>query len=415
MSSDASVSIRLAGVTKRFSRHRGSAYSLRALLFERHARAGTFAALRDVSFSVRRGTTMGLIGGNGAGKSTLLRVAAGLSPPSEGVVTVPPDTQSVLGLGASFDGTLTGRENALTALIVNGVGRREAAARLSAVLEFAEIDDFFDSPVRTYSAGMGLRLAFGVAAQLRADAFLVDEVLSVGDVSFEQKCIDHLNGLKAGGATIMMASHDLTRVTELCDEAVWMHGGRVRKVGPAEEVVNAYREAMRSKTFELTPAADEETADDGLELRRNRFGTQELRLADVRLNGSHDARIEPGGALRITARLLASDPPLAAVAGIVVRRASDGLEVVNENVDIGSATGDRGLALDVGRLDLTPGAYLVDVGLYRPDWQFAYDFHWGAHRLEVAGAVTPARLLAPPVRWSLSEVAVEEAREARAP
>lgn len=409
MSSDESVSIRFAGVTKRFSRHHGSAYSLRALLFERRDAAGTFEALHDVTFEVRGGTTMGLIGGNGAGKSTLLRVAAGLSPTTEGEVTVPADTQSVLGLGAGFDGTLTGRENALTALVVNGLGRREAAARLAAVVEFAEIEPFFDSPVRTYSAGMALRLAFGVAAQFDAEAFLVDEVLSVGDVAFEQKCIDHLTGLKARGATIMMASHDLTRVAQLCDEAVWMHGGRVRKTGPAGEVVEAYREAMRSKTFELTPAASE-AEPDGLELRRNRFGTQQLRLSDVRLNGSHDARIPPGGALRVTASVHADEAAPGAIAGVVVRRESDGLELVNENVDIGPVGAGRGLALEIGRLDLTPGGYLVDIGLYRTDWQFAYDFHWGVHRLEIVGDAARARLLAPPVRWSVSDPAVDEAR-----
>ncbi|MDX6555040.1 MAG: lipopolysaccharide transport system ATP-binding protein [Miltoncostaeaceae bacterium] len=408
MSSDAGAGIRLEGVTKRYPRRRGSAYSVRALLFERATRdGGTFEALRDVTFAVRPGTTTGLIGGNGAGKSTLLRVAAGLTPPTEGRVMIPPDTQSVLGLGASFDGTLTGRENALTALIVNGMSRREARGRLEDVRAFSELESFFDSPVRTYSAGMGLRLAFGVSAQFRAAAFLVDEVLSVGDLAFEQKCIDHLGGLKRGGATIMMASHDLGRIEELCDEVVWMHGGRVHMLGAAGEVVAAYRDAMRSKTLDLTPVDGVGPDAEGLELRRNRFGSQELRLERVLLNGARDAAIPQGGALRIEARVAAGSRPARAVVGISVRPAASAQEIVSEYVELGTVADDRRLALELERLDLAPGAYLVDIGLYRSDWESAFDYHWGAHALQVDGEVAGARLLAPPARWSIDSAEAE--------
>lgn len=414
MSSDAGAGIRLEGVTKRYPRRRGSAYSLRALIFERAGRdGGTFEALRDVTVTVRPGTTTGLIGGNGAGKSTLLRVAAGLTPPTEGRVAIPADTQSVLGLGASFDGTLTGRENALTALIVNGMSRREARARLEDVRAFSELEEFFDTPVRTYSAGMGLRLAFGVSAQFRAAAFLVDEVLSVGDLAFEQKCIDHLTGLKRGGATIMMASHDLGRIEELCDEVVWMHGGRVRMLGPAGEVVTAYRDAMRAKTLDLTPVAESGPDAEGLELRRNRFGSQEMRLQGVLLNGAPHATIATGGALRIEARIVAGPRPERAVAGVSVRPAAGAPELVSEYAEIGVVAADQRLVLDLDRLDLAPGAYLVDIGIYRADWESAFDYHWGAHTLQVDGEGAGPGLIAPPARWSVNGRAEQPGRVRR--
>ena len=410
MSSD-SAAIGFRGVAKRYHRHRGSRHSLRGLIFSRAVRraereeARYFWALHDVSFDVRPGSTTGLIGGNGAGKSTVLRLAAGLTAPTGGAITVPRDMMSVLALGGNFDGTLTGRENAMTALVVNGASRRQAAGRIPAVLEFAELEDFFDSPVRAYSAGMVLRLAFAVAVQHRAKAFLVDEVLSVGDLRFQEKCVGHLNDLRAGGATVLMASHDLAQVGGLCDEAIWLQAGRVRKSGPAEEVVAAYEDASRSETMERTPPPRARAgATGGLELRRNRFGSQELRITNVRLNDAPEARLEPGATLQLSARVEADETPRRALLGVTVRRAADSVELINEHVELGSVVADQEVSLELVRLDLAPGSYLVDVGLYEIDWSYAYDYHWGVYRLDVAGRPSPGRLLHPPVRWSTREV-----------
>jgi lipopolysaccharide transport system ATP-binding protein len=306
----------------------------------------------------------------------------------------------VLGLGGSFDGTLTGAENALTALIVNGMSRRAAAAELPAVREFAELDDFFESPVRTYSAGMGLRLAFAVATRLRARAFLVDEVLSVGDLRFQEKCVDHLRGLCESGATILMATHDLDQALELCEHAVWLQAGGVRASGAAGEVIAAYRDAMRSRTLEVTPAPNGTGDAERLELRRNRFGSQAVRLEEVRLNGGPDARIEPGGALEVEARLLAAAEPAAVVLGMSLWRAGDELELIKDHADLGVVRGDQAVSLTIDRLDLAPGEYFVDLGVYDADWSLAHDYHWGAHRLEVVGAARRGSgILRPPVRW----------------
>ena len=405
MSSDG-AGLRFDGVSKRFRRGAEGRASLRARIFERRrVRARSeFWALRDVTFEVPTGSSTGLIGGNGAGKSTLLRLAAGLSPVTRGTIEVPPDTLSVLGLGAGFDAILTGAENAETALIVNGLSRRRAAARLEAVREFAELEDFFDSPVRTYSAGMGLRLAFAVAVQLGARAFLVDEVLSVGDIRFQEKCTAHLAGLRASGATILIASHDLDQVEALCERTVWLQAGQVRHAGPSAEVVAAYRGAMRSRTMEVTPAPAAGAPEGPLELRRNRFGSQELRLEEVRVNGGLGARIEPGGALRVEARLAAGPEPRRVVLGMSVWRAADGLEIVKEHTDLGSVRSDQRIAVVVERLDAAPGEYRVDVGAYEADWTVAYDYHWGAYDLAVGG--TPRAqggLLRPPVRWTAED------------
>lgn len=393
--------IRFEGVSKRFTTTRGAPVSLKGMLFGRRSERREFWAIRDVTFDVDPGTSVGLIGGNGAGKSTLLRLAAGLSQVTEGRIGVPADMQSVLSLGGNFDGTLTGRENAMTAMIVNGMDRGEAADRLGAVIGFSELEDFIDTPVRTYSAGMTLRLAFGVAAQFRASAFLVDEVLSVGDLRFQSRCIEHLTGLRESGATILMASHDLGQTAELCDEIVWMQGGRVRMKGPSDEVVEAYQDAMRSDTFDITPAAAERPAGPaGLELRRNRFGSQELTLADVRVNGGTRARIASGEPLAVSALVTAAPEPRRAIVGITIRRADDGLEVLNEHVELGRVTADQAVQLEIDRLDLSGGHYMLDIGVYEVDWRYAYDYHWGAYELEVDGSMSGGAPLRPPLRWA---------------
>jgi lipopolysaccharide transport system ATP-binding protein len=398
--------MRFEDVSKRYWRHGARHRSLRSLVFGSGTpgRREQFWALRDVSFGVEAGSATALIGGNGAGKSTLLRLAAGLSVPTEGAVAVPPRTVSVLGLGASFDGTLTGAENAFTALVVNGLRRRAAAAELAHVQEFAELEDFFESPVRTYSAGMGLRLAFAVATRLPSEAMLVDEVLSVGDLRFQAKCVEHLRGLRADGSTILMASHDLDQVASLCPHAVWLQAGRVRQTGPSREVIDAYRDAMRSRTLELTPPPDAPGERDGLELRRNRFGSQELRLEDVRLNGAGAAEIEPGGALAVDARLIAGRQPAAVVLGMTIWRVSDQLEVVKSHAELGTVRADQRVHVAIDRLDLAPGRYVVDVGAYHADWSAAYDYHWGVHGLRVAGAPSAdGGVLETPVRWSATD------------
>ena len=369
-------------------------------------RREAFWAARDVSFEVPAGSATALIGGNGAGKSTLLRLAAGLSVPTEGTLAVPPQTMSVLGLGASFDGTLTGAENALTALVVNGLRRRAAAAELPHVQEFAELEDFFESPVRTYSAGMGLRLAFAVATRLPSDALLVDEVLSVGDLRFQAKCVDHLLGLRANGATILMATHDLDQVASLCPDAVWLQAGRVRLAGPSREVIDAYQSAMRSRTLEITPPPGGDRS-----ARRPGAATEPLRLPGSASRRRATQRSRRGGdRVRRRARRRG-----AAGRREAARRGRAGHDHMARHRSArarqeprrpGDGPADQAVQITIERLDLAPGDYLVDVGAYQADWSAAYDYHWGAHRLRVVGApATGDAVLRPPVRWSVTDAA----------
>ena len=238
MSSD--VAIRVDGVAKRY---RIFARPFDRLLFQmfglREARCEPFDALHELSFAVRPGETLGLIGRNGAGKSTLLQIICGTLTPSRGSVAVNGRVAALLELGAGFNPEFTGRENVYMNAAIYGLDRAEIDRALPSILAFAEIGDFIDRPVKTYSSGMFVRLAFAVIAHVRADILIIDEALAVGDVYFTQKCMRFLKRFKESG-TLVFVSHDVNSVINLCDRAVWLDRGRIARQGPAKEVCEAY-------------------------------------------------------------------------------------------------------------------------------------------------------------------------------
>lgn len=397
------------GVWKSYPRWGASARTLKAVAL-RHVPgfmtpSARRWALRDVSLRLHAGTITGLIGPNGAGKSTLLRLASGVGAADRGRIVLPPDTASVLNLGYAFSPDLTGKENAYTAALVGGLPPRAARAALPSALEFAELEDFADAPLRTYSDGMKLRLAFGVIAQLQPQALLLDEVLAVGDLRFQHKCIEHIEGLKADGAAILLASHGIDEVAEMCDDAVWLQAGMVRAAGPAEGVVTEYREAMRSATLDRTPA--EHGGDGSLELRRNRFGSQEVVIEHVRVVGSAASEVEVGGRLSVHFELRPTGARVRApIVGISIHRVADGVLCYD-----GNTAADGVIVTDIERpisvelsfpsVELLPGEYVIDLGVYEAEWHFAYDYHWHVYPLTVAGGAPDRGLFRPRHTWTL--------------
>ena len=199
-----------------------------------------FWALNDVTFAVASGRTLGIVGSNGSGKSTLLRLVGGVGRPDAGTIDVHGRLGALLELGAGFHPELTGRENAILAGILNGLTRKQVLARLDEIVSFAEVEEALDNPVRTYSSGMQMRLAFSVAVHTEPEVLLIDEVLSVGDLAFQRKCLDRINRFKAAGCTILVVSHVHSAVEELCDDAIWLDHGRLMAQGTAADVVRQY-------------------------------------------------------------------------------------------------------------------------------------------------------------------------------
>lgn len=205
-----------------------------------------FWALREVSFEIAEGEVVGIIGRNGAGKSTLLKILSRITEPTTGRVTIAGRVASLLEVGTGFHPELTGRENIFLNGAILGMTRREMAARFDAIVAFAEVTGFLDTPVKRYSSGMYVRLAFAVAAHLEPDVLMVDEVLAVGDAEFQKKCLGKMHDVSRGGRTVLFVSHNMAAVQALCTRAIWLDGGRVAAIGDTTEVMARYLQGAQT-------------------------------------------------------------------------------------------------------------------------------------------------------------------------
>lgn len=206
-----------------------------------------FAALSDVSFNVKKGETMGLIGKNGAGKSTTLKLISGILKPTEGKINVYGNVVPMLELGAGFDLELTGRENIYLNGAILGYSKEYLEDKFEEIVDFAELHEFIDTPIRNYSSGMMARLAFSIASIIEPEILIVDEILAVGDPAFQEKSYARMKELMSGGATVLFVSHNLDKLEKLCDRVVWLDKGKVVKIGDAEKIINEYRKAQGIK------------------------------------------------------------------------------------------------------------------------------------------------------------------------
>jgi lipopolysaccharide transport system ATP-binding protein len=208
--------------------------------FRRLRPSERFWALRDISFSVAPGRVVGVVGSNGSGKSTLLRLIAGVGRADKGTIKVSQRIGGLLDLGTGFHPDLTGRENVFVNGVISGLTRREVAQRFDAIVAFAELESFIDNPIRTYSTGMQMRLGFAIAIHARPEMLLIDEILSVGDYSFQRKCLERITQFKNEGCTILIVSHDTGQIREFCDEAIWLSSGRLVLQDRPDYVVDRY-------------------------------------------------------------------------------------------------------------------------------------------------------------------------------
>jgi len=243
--SDGLPAIVFQGVWKSFARHTGQLLIRdRLMQLLRSQRPEKFHALREISFILHHGESVAVIGHNGAGKSTLLNLATSLCRPDQGRVEVNGRIAALLDLGAGFHPDLTGAENVRTNAALMGLSRREVRQKFDEMVAFAEIGDFIDEPLRTYSTGMVMRLAFSVAVTVDPDILIIDEVLGVGDVAFFAKCQERIMQFRRAGKTILCVSHSSSTLKDLCTRAIWLDHGRMLDDGPLERVIEAYNSAM---------------------------------------------------------------------------------------------------------------------------------------------------------------------------
>lgn len=203
-----------------------------------------YLAIEDISFTVNKGEAVALIGRNGAGKSTSLGLVAGVIKPTSGTVTTKGRVASMLELGGGFHPELTGRENIYLNATLLGLRRKEVQQRIDKIIEFSELGQFIDEPIRVYSSGMLAKLGFSVITQVEPDVLIIDEVLAVGDISFQAKCIQTIREFKKRGVTILFVSHNMSDVEKICDRVVWIENHRLKEIGSAKEIVDNYKKAM---------------------------------------------------------------------------------------------------------------------------------------------------------------------------
>lgn len=235
--------IQFSNVTKSFPLKPGQKWLRTHISEMARGDSKRFVALRDISFSLEDGESVAVIGRNGAGKSTLLNLTAGMLSPDAGSIQVEGRVAPLLELGAGFHGDLTGRENLTITAALMGLSRSEVHRKTDAIVEFSGLGDFIDQPLRTYSSGMAVRLAFAITASVEADIVLIDEVLAVGDAAFQAKCFERILELKSRGKIFLCVSHSMA-IDKLCDTAIWLDQGVIRATGPIEEVMEAYADSL---------------------------------------------------------------------------------------------------------------------------------------------------------------------------
>lgn len=306
-------------------------------------------ALRDVGFEVRAGEAVGIVGRNGAGKSTLMKVLSRITTPTHGRIQIRGRLGSLLEVGTGFHPELTGRENIMLNGAIMGMNRREILRKFGAIVEFAELERFIDTPVKRYSSGMYVRLAFAVAAHMEPDILLIDEVLSVGDVAFQRKCMDHTKRLLQRNATIMVVSHNMFAVRSMCDRSIYLDQGRITHDGPTEDIVRIYD---REGRLDMLPWASAEVGSDP---RKCPIYIKELELTDAQ--GSPCTLFRLGDQMRLRLHFEVTEPVRSPNFGIGIVR-SDGVACCHYNTHLGgfpTGTIERAGVLEL----LTPPIKLI--------------------------------------------------------
>ena len=375
-----------------------------------------FEALKGVSFEVPKGKTFGIVGRNGSGKSTMLKLIAGIGKPTAGSVRVQGRVSALIELGAGFHPEISGRENVYINGLMLGLSRREIADRFDEIVRFAELDEFIDAPVKTYSSGMYMRLGFAVAINVDPDVLLVDEVLAVGDEAFTHKCLDKFAEFRRRGRTILLVTHSLDLVTRFCDQALWLDAGVVKADGDPKRVIDAYlMDVAASENRELAeaaPAADipkpEAEPTDMFRAAEGRWGSREVEITAVEMIGASGLPahlFKSGERVDIRLHVRANQRVNDFAFGVGIFNA-DGICCYGTNTHIegGFANdffGEGMVVLTIDSLGLVEGTYKLDVAVHRQNG-VPYDYHRLLYTFRVKSARKDVGIYRPPHHWSFS-------------
>ena len=375
-------------------------------------------ALHDINFQIATGRMVGVIGRNGSGKSTLLRLLGRIGHPDRGTIQIHGRVRALLDLGVGLHPDLTGRENIFINAVIAGLTRREVERQFDSIVDFAELAEYINSPLRTYSTGMRMRLGFAIAAHTLPDILLIDEVLAVGDVSFQRKCLDRIDQFKKEGCTIVFVSHDEDQIKKICDEVIYLRKGELIAWGEPDVVVGRYLADSREEIKNITPTdhAVVDAATEGkLKPHENRFGSFQMKIINVKLLNEEGVSIRElltGESLILEIDYNAPQPIQSPFFGVTIER-DDGLVCVNTTSHNSGHTmpvvqGEGSVALHLKRLDLNSGQYFISVGVYQANGDYAYDYHWQAYPLNInTHQLYDKGLLQVPHTWNFCNIDIK--------
>lgn len=399
--------IQLENVQKRFSFSEDQPSTMLEQMIDvlrpRHrlqTRRKKLTAVSDVTMDVMPGEALGIVGRNGSGKSTLLKLISRILRPSQGSITVRGRVSALLELGVGFHPDLTGRENIHLNAAVLGLSRQSIEDHFDSVVEFSELGDFIDMPVKHYSSGMYMRLAFSVAIHVNPDILIVDEILAVGDQTFQEKCIQHIYDMKHKGTTIILVSHNVDMIRRLCTEVMWMEQGHIQAIGSTQEIVQRYLEFM----YEIESGQRGVIQTEEFE----RWGTGDIQITSVRFldeNGEVQQRFRTGDPLTIEMTYKAYRPINEPEFGLAIYR-QDGVHINGPNnqlagLKMGTVTGSGVVRYRIEKLPLLPSRYEVTAAIHDSYRSHAFDYHKRAYsfRVVAGGSDEIHGLLELPASW----------------
>lgn len=373
-------SIVIKNVTKQFKVYfdKGQSFKER-IIFKNRNRHEDRVVLNDISLTIEKGQAVGLIGHNGCGKSTLLKLMTRILYPDKGSIEVQGRVSSLIELGAGFHPDMSGRENIYTNASIFGLSKKEIDRRLDDIIAFSELEEFIDNPVRTYSSGMYMRLAFSVAINVDADVLLIDEILAVGDANFQAKCFAKLQEIKSKGTTIVIVSHSLDQIEAFCDRSVWINDGKIVADGVPREIHLDYMDYMaglrneqQKKDKAREKKNEEEKAKEEAEKKEEskRWGNGDAKITDVKIldgDGNEKTVFHVGDAIKVRIAYKVNKKVEDGVFGIGIFR-NDGVFCYGTNTRIDrierfDIIEDGVLEIEMPKADLLPGKYLVDLAI----------------------------------------------------
>ena len=391
--------------------------------------------LKDISFKLKRGEAVGLIGHNGCGKSTTLKLLTRIMYPDSGTITMRGRVSSLIELGAGFHPDMSGRENIYINASIFGLNKKEIDRRLEDIIAFSELEEFIDNPVRTYSSGMYMRLAFAVAINVDADILLIDEILAVGDVAFQAKCFNRLREIKKAGTTIVIVSHSLAQIEQICDRSIWIHDGLIREEGAPRIVDPKYMAYMSQKeerkkkkaeeaatkekkekekteekqetqtATEVKKETEKETAEETQDAKR--WGSREAYMKKVTvldMEGKECQTFQNDQPFQIRIDYKAEKKLDDVVFGIAIYR-SDQVYIYGTNtlIDYSASNtleAEGHIDLKIDRMPVNAGDYTIDLAFHRPDG-FNYDFWREACSVKIQNVKNEVGVISLPHKWDV--------------